>query len=109
LPGAVRAAVWRTFAFVLVAGGSSACGDPAVRTYNNNDLTLVTGYAAKDMCSCLFVMRQSEAYCRAWTRASPAVNTTRVDWEARAVESQAAVFFGARARYVDRRRGCVLE
>ena len=90
----------------LLAGG---CGGGATREYNNPDLQLLTGYTAKDMCSCLFVMRQSEAFCTEWTRANPDIRTIRVDHANRAVEAQSVLFWGARARFVDRRRGCVIE
>ena len=40
------------------------------RQYDNNDLQLATGYGAKEMCSCLFVMEMPFDYCTAWTKAS---------------------------------------
>lgn len=85
------------------------CGSGGGRTYERNDLQLATAYSAKEACSCLFVMEQPEAFCRAWTRASPDVAGFRVDWEARTVESSALLLWGAKARYVAETEGCVLE
>ena len=77
--------------------------------YQNHDLTLVTSYAAQEMCSCLFVMGQSEDFCVRFTRANPNVKTVRVDRAGKKVQAQAVVFFGATARYTGPRFGCVLE
>jgi hypothetical protein len=88
----------------------TACnGATHTRPYDNNDFQLVTAYGAKDLCSCLFVMRQSDEFCANWTRASPNIKTVRVDRENRVVETQAVLFWSARARYVSPRFGCVLE
>ena len=95
---------------VLGLGLLAACGsDSGGRTYGRNDLQLATGYTAKEACSCLFVMEQPEAFCRAWTRASPDVAGFRVDRDARTVESSALLLWGAKARFVDATTGCVLE
>ena len=96
----------------LVAGGVLlACGrgDSVQRPYANNDLQLVTAYTAKDFCSCLFVMEMSEAYCRDWTAASPAVATVRVDWTEKSVRTAAVFLWGEKARFLNARDGCVLE
>ncbi len=88
-----------------------ACGrgDTVQRPYDNNDLELVTSYTAKDFCSCLFVMEMSEAYCRNWTAATPAVATVRVDYEEKSVRTAAVFLWGEKARFVSGRDGCVLE
>lgn len=89
----------------LACGGDNASG----RLYERNDLQLATAYRAKELCSCLFVMEQDEAFCKAWTTASPDVASFRVDRDARTVESSALLMWGARARFVDAKSGCVLE
>ena len=94
--------------FVIGAALLASCSND-IRPYANNDLQLATSYSAKEACSCLFVMEQTEAYCRNWTKASPAVASFRVDWEEKTVESGALLMWGRRARYIDERRGCVLE
>lgn len=87
-----------------------ACGgDGAFKLYDNNDLELVTSYTAKEACSCLFVMEQDEAFCRAWVAASPAVAEFTVDTEAKVVKSNALLMWDAKARFVDDRTGCRLE
>ncbi len=79
------------------------------REYDNNDAELAVGYAAKDFCSCLFVSGQTEAYCHAWTKASPQVARVRIDHSQKAVEASAILMWGARSRFVSERDGCVLE
>jgi hypothetical protein len=98
----------RSFLLLGLAGALS-CGSDGGRVYDNHDLQLLTSYAAKELCSCIFVMGQSEAFCARWTKAAPDVKTWLVDRAASAVETQAALFYRARARYRDRRHGCVLE
>jgi hypothetical protein len=87
----------------------SSCGSSGRRTYDNNDLELVTAYTAKDACSCLFVMERDEAFCRALVAARPAVAHLTINTEERVVETSALLLWGARARYVDSHTGCVLE
>ncbi|HEX5752939.1 MAG TPA: hypothetical protein VFZ09_42440 [Archangium sp.] len=96
---------------VLACAVALSCGrgDTVQRPYDNNDLQLVTSYTAKDFCSCVFVMRMSEDYCRRWTAASPAVATVTVDYEERSVQTAAALLWGEKARFVSERDGCVLE
>ncbi len=101
LLGVLAAGLW-----AVSCGGDGTGGR---RMYDNSDLRLATAYTAKEVCSCLFVLEQDEAFCRAWTRASPNVARFRVDREARTVESAALLLWGGRARFVDARTGCVLE
>lgn len=93
-------------AFVLLG-----CADdnPKQRLYDNNDLELAVGNAAKMTCTCRFVMQMDDAYCREWVRASPNVARFSVDTEKKVVESSAFIAWPARAHYVDDKRGCVLE
>jgi hypothetical protein len=93
----------------VLALGLVACEGGERRLYDNNDLQLVTAYTAKDACSCLFVAEQDPAFCQAWVQASPAVAHLRIDAEQKVVESSALLLWGARARFVDARAGCVLE
>ncbi len=99
-------------AFVMVGVALSACGGTTAdgkRTYADNDLVLVTAYTAKESCSCLFVIGQTEEYCRAWTVQSPEVTSWSVDYGTQTVTATALTFWGARAHYVSREYGCVLE
>lgn len=95
------------FCTVIAASCADPSADPA--TFDNNDAELAVGNTARMGCSCLFVMNMSEEYCRAWVKASPDVAKMNVDRAAKVVESSAFLSFGARARFVDEKRGCVLE
>jgi hypothetical protein len=86
-----------------------AADDAKLRTYDNNDLELVVGNAAKMSCTCRFVMQMNEAYCRDWVRATPNIARFNVDTERKAVEASAFISWTARARFIDEKRGCVLE
>lgn len=96
-------------AVVALALASCADDDGNPRTFDNNDLELAVGNSARMGCSCLFVMEMSEAYCRAWVKASPDVAKVNFDTANRRVEASAFVSWAATARYVDDKRGCVLE
>ncbi|MGQ0508880.1 MAG: hypothetical protein ACT4TC_26560 [Myxococcaceae bacterium] len=98
--------------FAMIAAlflASCASNGPDGRTYDNNDLELAVGNAAKMSCTCLFVMEMDDAYCKAWVRASPDVARYSVDKTNKTVESSAFLTWYARARYVDDKRGCLLE
>lgn len=77
--------------------------------YRTSTPALAAAYRAKETCSCVFVQGRDEEYCRAWTVASPDLARAEVDRAARAVRARALGLWSARARYVDARRGCVLE
>ncbi len=77
--------------------------------YRSSTPALAAAYRAKETCSCVFVQGRDEAYCRAWTVASPDLARAEVDRAARLVRARALGRWSARARYVDARRGCVLE
>lgn len=94
-------------ALAALAGCANDNGDP--RTYDNNDLELAVGNSARMGCSCMFVMDMPEAYCRAWVKASPDVARLSFDRANKKVESSAFISWAATARYVDEKRGCVLE
>ncbi|HLT31863.1 MAG TPA: hypothetical protein VK013_17630 [Myxococcaceae bacterium] len=89
----------------------AACADPDAeqRTYANSDLELSPSYRAAEVCSCIFVMGQDEDFCNRWTVANPNVSTFRVDHEKKTVESSAFMMWGARAKFVDEKTGCVFE
>lgn len=89
-------------ALVLVA---PACDSPR---YQDNDLELLTRYRAKEMCSCLFVMEQTEPYCASYTVQPPDLATYTVDWDKKEVRTQAMMYWGARARFQGPLWGCRL-
>jgi hypothetical protein len=92
---------------VIAFTGCPTNGPP--RLYANNDLQLVTANAAKMVCSCVFVSEMPMSYCKAWVKASPDVASFNVDSSRKTVEAAAFVSWTATARYVDDKRGCVLE
>jgi hypothetical protein len=95
------------FALAALAGCADDKGTPI--TYDNNDLELAVGNSARMGCSCMFVMEMPEAYCRAWVKASPDVAKVTFDVANKRVESSAFVSWAATARFVDEKRGCILE
>lgn len=92
---------------LMLSGCASRTTDP--QTYDNNDVELAVGNSARMSCSCLFVMKMSDAYCKAWVKASPDVARFSIDLEKKTVEASALLQWSAKARYVDDRRGCVLD
>ncbi|MBX3227838.1 MAG: hypothetical protein KIT84_22780 [Labilithrix sp.] len=94
---------------LALAAAALVVGASACSRYEDNDLELLTVYSAKMTCSCVFVMKRDDAYCREWAREVPNVRTLTIDHEKKRVEAQAIGFWGAKARYVDARRGCVVE
>lgn len=103
---AVLCALGIGIGLALSAGG---CGKTSAPPYNNNDLQLLTSYAAKELCSCVFVMGMSDDFCGRFTRANPNLKTYRIDHGAKTVETQAVLLWGARARFVSDREGCIEE
>lgn len=96
-------------ALLLVLG----CGrstDPDGRVlYDNNDLQLAAGNAARMTCSCVFVMEMSDAFCAAWVKATPSVARFTVDRSSKTVEASAFLAWPAKARFVDDKVGCVMN
>ncbi len=92
----------------LLALSSCTASDGDV-LYANNDLVLVVGNAARMTCSCIFVMNMSEDYCRAWTKASPDIARFSVDRDAKTVEASSLISWSAKAKFIDDKRGCILQ
>ena len=76
--------------------------------YDNNDAELAVRQKAKEMCSCLFVSRRDEAYCRAWTKVTPDVAEPEVDYGRKRVTAVALAFYRSNASYHEG-LGCALE
>jgi hypothetical protein len=94
---------------VLTLAVASCADEGPPRTFPNNDLQLTIGNAARMACSCMFVSNMPEAYCRDWVRASPDVARFSVDANRKTVESSAFLSWAVTARFIDEKRGCVLE
>jgi hypothetical protein len=97
------------FAFAVAAFAVSCAASSGCERYEANDLEILTAYTAKQICSCVFVMKRSDEFCNAWAKEAPDVKTATIDRDRKRVETQAMSLWGARARYVDARHGCVLE
>lgn len=95
------------FALLFLTACASRTTDP--QTFDNNDVELAMGNAARMSCSCLFVMKMPPDFCQAWVKASPNVASFKIDSDKKVVEATGLLEFGARAHFVDERRGCVLE
>jgi hypothetical protein len=91
--------------FLLLSG----CGGGAVRHYEPGLLDLAAGASAKQVCSCIFVLKRDEDFCAEWTRVSPDIARFSIDRDTSEVTAHALMFGGASARFVDERTGCVLE
>ncbi|WP_141733725.1 hypothetical protein [Oligoflexus tunisiensis] len=78
-------------------------------------LQLATGYRAKEICSCLFVLERSEQDCDAWTRDIAMGAAYRVDKSSKSVTGSfqwlgaARPIFPSVAKFQDERRGCLLQ
>lgn len=84
--------------------GAGSCGEG----YDNNDAELAVRQKAKETCSCLFVMKRDEAFCRAWTKVTPDVAKPEIDHERKRVTAVALGFYRANASFRPG-RGCALE
>lgn len=76
--------------------------------YDNNDAELAVRQKAKEMCSCLFVMKRDEAWCRAWTKVTPDVAKAEIDRERKRVTAVALGFYRSNASFREG-LGCALE
>ncbi len=103
------------FAVLLVTLVAGACATvphpegPPTRPYATGDLTLLVHYTAKETCSCLYVQEMPEDFCRAYTKAKPAVASFEVNDKDHSVTASALGLWSARAHFVDDKTGCVLE
>ena len=69
---------------------------------------LGTHHVAKMICSCLFVSKQTEAYCIDYARTNPNIAKSKIDYENKTVESTFAGFSKARAVFLNEQLGCQL-
>jgi hypothetical protein len=90
--------------FILVMFGIAAC-----ERYDTNDAQILTTYSAKSTCTCIFVMKRDEDFCAKWVHEEPNVKTVSIDYDKKQVESQAMALWGAKARFVNQRQGCIIE
>ncbi|MCA9653830.1 MAG: hypothetical protein H6712_19655 [Myxococcales bacterium] len=98
-------------ASTFLAGGllASALLAPGCKDgYDNNDGELAVRQKAKEMCSCVFVMKQDEQWCRDWTKVTPDVADAEIDHERRRVTAVALGLYRSAASFREG-LGCALE
>lgn len=78
-------------------------------SYRSSLFSLAAAFNAKETCSCRYVLGFDEDYCRDLTRVSPDVAVGRAEEEEKELSSSVLLFWGAKARWVGREEGCVLE
>ena len=98
----LRLALGLALVLALLAPGGCKEG------YDNNDAELAVRQKAKEMCSCLFVMKRDEAWCRAWTKVTPDVAKAEIDHERKRVTAVALGFYRSNASFREG-LGCALE
>jgi len=94
-----------TTIIIMLGLGTSACGE----SYGNTELRLLVNFAAKETCSCVFVMRQSDAACLEYSRQFIPVGNVDIRHGQRRVDATQGGTWAGTARFVDDRLGCVLE
>lgn len=78
-------------------------------------LSLGTGYRAKEVCTCLFVLERTEENCNAWTKDISLNAAFSVDGKRKEVSSSyqwlgsSLPLFTSVASFQDERRGCLLR
>ena len=92
----------------LALATCGAGGETRPARYEAGLVELASAQAAKEVCSCVFVMGRDEDFCRSWARVSPDIAKFRVDYEAKSVRGR-ALLRRSTARYLGPHRGCVLE
>lgn len=71
-------------AAVMVLGASRA------RAREASQLEIMTGFAAKEACSCAFVVEQTDEYCKAFGQSGPAPVVITIDHKSQVVTSSFA-------------------
>lgn len=99
------------FLVLALVAALASCGDegPVEKPYAWNDLRMITNYTAKAVCTCLFVEERNNEECVAYSKQAPPVATWSADLEAKTVDASALLLWGARARWVGEKFGCVIE
>ena len=101
---------WKTFWLAVLGVGLVVIGAWVIA--NRRSLadfpSIISSFYAKQMCSCLFVVGQTEDHCRNEARQYVPISGYDIDWQARSVTVR-GLGRSNRARYVGERYGCVLD
>ncbi len=99
--------IFLSFVFSLTVSAGS------IREELHSGLTDIgSGSGTKQMCSCLFVMKQSESFCRKFSREVLIIDILDqhyVNKDKKSVTSTIGFFFNKRtAKYMGKKHGCTL-
>lgn len=80
--------------------------------FHTSLISLASSNKAKQMCSCLFVMKQTDEFCDRYSvpdKYLDYVDSTKVYKRKKEVQATVALFWESSAKYVDEKRGCQLQ
>lgn len=91
----------------LLASLGACTSDPDA--YDTSIPTLALNGLAKNMCSCVFVSKNREEFCREYSKIKQADPKIEVNHQARKVKTSLFYFFTGGASYLGERLGCALD
>jgi hypothetical protein len=94
----------RFFVLGLFLFFSTACRD----NFRASVLELGLGFSAQSACSCLWVVGQSEDYCRDYAKLTRVKTSVDFDYQNKIATSRALFLFRQKAKFIDSERGCKL-
>lgn len=94
-------AVAGLFSFAMVASAHRA------RARDANTAEVITGFSAKETCSCVFVVDQTDAYCTAFGKPPGAQVSIAIDRTAKTVTSTASGI--SRTARMQAGEGCTVD
>jgi len=78
------------------------------KKYDLGLLKIATSFAAKEMCSCVFVSGRDVEVCEGYIKVSPDVARAKVDLEAKTVRARALGMAKTEARWLGEEQGCAV-
>jgi hypothetical protein len=72
---------------LLTAGGATLLAAERVRAREASQFEVLTGFSAKEACSCAFVVEQNDEYCVAFGQTGPVPVAVAIDHGAKTVTS----------------------
>lgn len=70
--------------------------------------SIISSFYSKEMCTCVFVLKHNETFCRNHARQYVPIQTVKVDRKARTVTVK-GLWRTNQAKHVSERYGCVLQ
>lgn len=93
----------KLFAVLLLAAPVLSCG---VLGYENTELRILTNFAAKETCSCMFVMKRTEEYCVEYSRQYIPIGRIDVDVATKTVRAAQGGEWVGVAKWESQAFGC---